>query len=209
MASNIDICNLALTKLGAQPIPSLTSNDPKAAFLNRVYFLYRDDLQTIWRWNFTRAYAELPVLSTAPPFGYYYAYQLPSNFIRLENVDVSMGNSINIGTPGLYLGDYQSDRNASYQIVGQQIWTNVPAPLRIIYARRMEDPTQFDQAFVNALASYIAWNGCEQLTGSNSKKDQAERMYNTAVRMARMTNAIQCSPEQIPDDTFMMSRLSS
>ena len=209
MASDIDICNLALIKLGAQPIPSLTSNDPKAAVLNRTYALYRDELQRVWRWNFTRVQAELPVLTQAPQFGYYYAYTMPSDLIRIEQVDISLGNSINIGEPGASLGDLNTDRNQDYRIYGRQILTNIPAPLRIEYAARVTDPTLFDAAFVNALACYLAYNLCEQLTGSSAKKDAAEKMYLMAIRSARWTNAIELPPETIPDDTFMTSRLSS
>lgn len=206
MASDIDICNLALTKLGKQPIPSLTANEPTAAFLNRVYTLYRDELQTIWRWNFTRAYAELPALTTAPEFQYSTAYPLPDGFLRVENVDISLGNNMAIGQPGVNLGDLNLNRSSDYQIVGTQIYANVGPPLRMIYARRVTDPAQFAPEFVNAFASYLAWNGCEQLTGSNAKKDQAERMYMTAIRMARMTNAVQLPPEIVPDDTLIASR---
>jgi hypothetical protein len=209
MASVVDICNLALVKLGAQPIPSLTSNDPKAAVLNRVYPLLRDKLLRVFRWNFTRVYTELPALDTAPPFEYSYAYQLPADYLRLELADVSSGSSQAVGMPSASINDWNFNRNQDYRIVGRQIWSNVTPPLRIQYAARIEDPAQYDAAFVESLASYIAWQLCEQLTGSNQKKEAARQEYLLSIREARMTNAIELPPETLPDDTFMQSRLAS
>jgi hypothetical protein len=209
MASDIDICNLALVKLGAQPIPSLTSNDPKAAVLNRVYPLLRDKLLRVWRWSFTRKYVLLPLLTDVPPFEYAYAYQLPADCLRLELVDVSQGNSQAVGLPAASMGDWNFNRNQDYRIVGRQIWTNVPPPARIQYAAQITDPAMFDAAFVESLACYIAWQLCEQLTGSGQKKQAAQQEYMISMREARITNAVELPPETIPDDTFMQSRLSS
>ena len=209
MASDVDICNLALVKLGAQPIPSLTSNDPKAAVLNRVYPLLRDKLLRVWRWNFTRVYTELPALTDSPPFEYSYAYQLPSDYLRLELADVSDGTSQAVGMPAASIGDWNFNRNQDYRIVGRQIWSNVPPPLRIQYAAQITDPTQFDAAFVESFACYIAWQLCEQLTGSSQKRQMAQQEYMVSIREARMTNAVELPPETLPDDTFMQSRQSS
>lgn len=209
MASDIDICNLALVKLGAQPIPSLTSTDPKAAVLNRVFPMLRDKLQRVYYWSFNLTYAELPVLADAPPFEYSYAYSLPADFLRLRLADVSNGSSQFVGMPGVNIGDWNFNRNQDYRIVSGQIWTNVPAPLRIQYSRRVTDPTQFDAAFNESFACYIAYQLCEQLTGSTQKKQMLEREYMMSMRDARMTNAVELPPETIPDDSFMQSRLSS
>jgi len=209
MASDVDICNLALVKLGAQPIPSLTSNDPKAAVLNRVYPLLRDKLLRVWRWNFTRVYIELAALTDSPPFEYSYAYQLPSDYLRLELADVSDGTSQAVGMPAASIGDWNFNRNQDYRIVGRQIWSNVPPPLRIQYAAAITDPTQFDAAFVESFACYIAWQLCEQLTGSSQKRQMAQQEYMVSIREARMTNAVELPPETLPDDTFMQSRQSS
>lgn len=209
MASDIDICNLALGKLGAAPIVSLLDNNPKAAILYRMYPLLRDKLQRVYRWSFTLAYAELPALADAPLFEYNYAYQLPSDCLRLNLADVSIGNSIMVGMPSASIGDWNFGRNQDYRIVGTKVYTNVPAPLRIQYAARVTDATQFDAAFVDTLACYVAWQLCEQLTGSAQKKNAAAQEYQFSLREARAVNAIELPPETIPDDTFMQARLSS
>ncbi len=209
MASEVDICNLALVKLGAQTIPSLTVTTAPAPVLLRVYPLLRDKLLRVWRWNFTRVYAELPQLTDSPPFEYTYAYQLPADYLRLELADVSNGTSQAVGMPAASIGDWNFNRNQDYRIVGRQIWTNVPPPLRIQYAARIVDPAQYDAAFIESLACYIAWQLCEQITGSSQKKQAAQNEYMISIREARMTNAVELPPETMPDDTFMQARLSS
>lgn len=209
MASNVDICNLALVKLGAQSIPSLTANEPKAAALNRVYPMLRDKLQRVYYWSFNLAYDELPASDTAPDFEYDFIYPLPSDFLRLRLADCSNGSSPAVGMPSASLGDYNFARMQQYRIVGRSIYTSIPAPLRIQYSRRVEDPEQFDVAFNESLACYIAWQLCEQLTGSGQKKQAAQQEYMMSLREARMTNAMELPPETIPDDTFIQARLGS
>ena len=210
MASDIDICNMALAKLGSAPIVSLTENSPKAALLLRTYGLYRDKLQRIFKWSFAMTYAEQPVLTTTPLFEYNYAYSLPANCLRLDLVDVSFTKSFNnVGMPGVNLSDLNTGRSQDYRVVGRQIYTNVPPPLRIQYGAQVTDPTQFDAAFCEALACYLAWQCCEQITGGAQRKKDAAQEYQMSMREARMANAVELAPETIPDDTLMASRRSS
>jgi len=209
MASDIDICNLALIKLGAQTILSLTANEPKAAALNRAYPMLRDKLQRVYFWGFNLTYAELPASTIAPLFEYTTAFPLPPDCLRLRLVDVSNGSSIFVGMPAASLADYGFARQQQYRVVSGTIYTSVPAPLRIQYSRRVIDATQFDVAFNECLACYIAWQLCEQLTGSGQKKQSAGQEYQMSLREARMTNAMELPPETIPDDTFIQSRLQS
>ncbi len=152
----------------------------------------------------------MPVLSVSPLFEYNYAYQLPDDCLSLDLADVSLGTSFNnVGMPGLNLSDLNTGRAQDYRIAGRKIYTNVPPPLRIQYRARIKDPTQFDVAFDEALACYIAWQGCEQITSSSQKKQAAFQEYQMSMREARMANAIELPPETISDDTLMASRLSS
>lgn len=209
MASDIDICNLALAKLGSAPIASLGDNNPKAALLNRTYGMLRDKLQRVYLWNFNLRYAELAADTTAPLFEYDFAYPLPSDCLRLRLADVSNHSSKAVGMPAASMGDWNFNRNQNYRIAGNFIYTDVAAPLRIQYSARVTDPTQFDVAFNECFASYLAWQLCEQILGSSQKQQMLGQGFQLSLREARMTNAIELPPETIPDDTFMQSRLSS
>jgi hypothetical protein len=220
MSSDVDIANLAMAKLGQQPIQSFLDTTTRAANINRTYPMLRDKLQRK-RWNFNRAYVFLPVLGTAPVFEYSYAYQLPSDYLRLElaapvqPVGTPPAGSISfapptntVGMPGANLTEYSNSRNQDYRIVGLQIWTNIPAPLGVIYGKRVTDPTQFDSFFVESFAAYLAWQLCEQLTGSNEKKDALAKEFQMSISEAQTAKAIELPPEAIPDDTWMLARIA-
>ena len=219
--SDIDICNLALTKLGQQPITSFTDNTTRSAIMGRNYAPLRDKLQRK-RWNFNRVYANQPALSTAPPFEYQYAYPLPDDYLRLELAaqvqpngapppgQVPFGPPISIvGMPGVDLSDYNNSRSQDYRIVGKQIWSNIPPPLSIIYGARVTDPNMFDANFVETLATYLAFELCEVITNSNAKKAALGQDYKEELFEALNAKAIELPPEHIPDDTWVLSRISS
>jgi len=219
--SNVDIANLALTKLGQPPITSFDDNTVAARAINRTYFMLRDKLQRR-RWNFNRAYTNLSALVDGPPFEYQYAYQLPSDYLRLELAaqaqptgqppegEISFGPPLStVGMPGVNLSDYNNGRSQDYRIVGRQIWSNIPSPLSIIYGRKEDDPNMFDAFFVESLAAYLAWQLCEQLTNSNQKKAELRDEFRDSVWEALNGKAIELPPETIPDDTWLLSRISS
>jgi hypothetical protein len=210
--SDVDIANLALQKLGQQPIVSFDQPTPRAAAFNRCYGMYRDKMQRR-RWNFNRAYTNLPALTAVPPFEYQYAYQLPDDYLRLElasQVQPNIGSPLNvISMPGVSLADYNGGRTQDYRIVGKQIWSNIPPPLSIIYGKRETDPNMFDAAFTTAFASYLAWELCELITNSNAKKATLAQEFKEAVWEALNAKAIELPPETIPDDTWMLARIGS
>jgi hypothetical protein len=204
MASDVDIANLALTKLGAQPIVSFEDNNPRSAAFLRSYDLLRDKLQRTHRWSFTRKFiADLPALLTPPPATqqqYGHAYSLPTDFLALDLFGAYM--------PGVNLNDWNNTRNQDYVIVGRQIYSYYPPPAQIMYFSRVTDPKQFDAAFVDALACYLAWQLCELLTSSNEKKSAAFQEYKDSLGEAVRANAVELPPETIADDTWMWSRLA-
>lgn len=214
MSSDVEIANLALTKLGQTPINSFTDNTTRAAAINRSYAMFRDKLLRVFKWNFNRAYAKLAVSTTAPLFEYPYAYQLPTDCLRLDNVSIGVPSTTTasngytgIGMPGLNLADFSFDRSQDYRVVGKMIYTWVAPPLNIVYGARITDPNMFDGAFVESFATYLAWQLCEEITSSTAKKESLGKEYENSMREARMTNAIDLPPETIPDDSLMASRL--
>jgi len=95
--SDVQICNMALQKLGAQSIVSLQDINPRAQALNNSYEMYRDRLQRM-RWNFNRAYAFLPQIAAPPIYEYPYGYQLPADFLGLELATQSYPNTAPVST---------------------------------------------------------------------------------------------------------------
>lgn len=216
--SNVGIANLALLKLGKPRIASFDDNGTVNQIFAEQFDTLRDTLLRMG-WNFARTYATLSALTTPPPFQYIYAFALPSDFIRLEWAGPAQpigtqppGNppppQTVLGMPGMNLNAYNNQLIQDYRIVGNQIWTSITSTLSIIYARRVTDPNLFDAYFVEALASYCAEQLCEAITGSNAKFPRFEQEFQEAIAQAIKYRSLENPPTTIPDDTWMMARVS-
>jgi len=200
VASNIQITNSALTKLGATRITSLSDNVKSAREINAVFELRRDHLLRSHNWSFAMERTTLPALDDAPAWGYAYMYQLPTDCVRVVQVNDAWV------VPGL--ADYTSGPDSEpYKITGRRIETDIGAPLKLRYVKRITDAGSFDASFVEVFAADLAYQVCEALTQSNTKREQARNDLRQALLEAVRSNAIELPPEAIPDDSWILSRL--
>ena len=88
-ASEVQICNVALRKLGARRITALTDDTEEAKSCTDVFDRLRDKLLRIHPWNFATKRAALAVSTTSPAWGYDNAYPLPADCLRITSVDTS------------------------------------------------------------------------------------------------------------------------
>jgi len=197
--SDVAIVNLALTKLGDARITSLDDDSKPARTMKAIYELIRDAELRRRKWRFSIRRASLPALAEIPAFGYANAYQLPADCVKLLMVgDLA---------PGVDLSDIRTGFDTElYSLEGRQILTDLAAPLSLRYQARVTDPAQFDATFVAALASRLAYEACEDLTQSSSKKQDAMNDYRLAIREAVAANAIEVVPTPLPDDSWLLSR---
>jgi hypothetical protein len=199
MASQVEIANRALTKLGAARIISFADDNKQARSVNSMFDVVRDAELRSHLWSFTIKRSSPAALSTTPNWGYDYEYQLPSDCLRLLEV-----NDI---YPGPNMDDYRNSSTQEYVIEGRKILTNEGPPLKIRYVSRVEDTTQWDATFVEAFACRLAMEMCEDLTQSNTKKELLLNDYGRAIMMAIRANSIELPPKDLPDDSWVMSRL--
>jgi len=190
MASEVDICNLALQRLGAKSITALTDDSTNARECNRTYAHARDSELRAHPWNFARKRASLAASSTAPAFEYARAFPLPADFLRL------MSNNGRLGLTN------QDD----LQIEAGNILTNDSAPLPITYIAQITDPEAFDQLFTDLLVARIARDLAEKITQSNAKIQAAQTLYTEARSEARRINASERPPQQAPEDPWITAR---
>lgn len=199
MASVIQVANRALTKLGAARIISLNDNNKQARAISSCFEDLRDAELRAHRWQFSIKRDSLPVLAAGPAYGFQYQYQLPADFIRLDQ--------INDQYPDTIMDNYIGTETAEWAIEGNKILTSLGAPLKIRYGYRVQDPNQWDPLFREALACRIAAELCEDLTQSDTKKQNAWADWKRAINTAISVNAIERIPQMPPDDQFIISRL--
>jgi len=177
MASDVDICNIALSRLGdSATVASIDppEGSPQAGHCAQWYPVCRDMLLEMRNWSFALKRVSLAQLAMPWP-EWSYAYGVPADCIKpIAVLPAQAGNDYSVSLHGLtsaFTGD-TNDRlsTASAYVprdyvleateVGEKIiYTDEPdAVLRYLY--RVIDPTKFTPLFVDAfgwlLASYLA-----------------------------------------------------
>jgi hypothetical protein len=189
MASDVGICNRALQKLGAKRIVSLTDDTPNARACNVAYEVVRDAELRAHPWSFAIARTQLAADANAPAFGRANSFQLPSDYLCLREK---------------YPEDNSLDND--WQIEGRKILTDDEAPLDLRYTAKVTDPNDMDVLFREAFATKLAFELCEEITQSNSKKESLRTDYKEIIREARKANAIERVASQPPEDTWVTVR---
>lgn len=199
MASQVEIVNRALLKLGAQPIMDMLDASKQARTMTAIYDTVRKAEIRKRLWAFALRRTQLPALSEVPSWGFARAFQVPSDNLRLVQIgDVFVAPS---------LQDYRQGDDAAWSIEDGKICTDFGDPLKIRYLANVTDPGVFDACFVDALAAKLAYEGCEAITQSNSKKAEAMDDYRMAVKEAALAGAVEKAPSGWPDDSWMLGRL--
>lgn len=189
MASETEIANRALQRLGAARITALDDTSSKnARACNVAYAPLRDALLRAHPWSFAIARAALaadtdvPVGDDAPAL----QYTWPTDALRIL---------------------LPKDHTLDWIIEGRKILTGWGAPLYIRYIAKITDPNTMDPLFREALACWMAVEMCEEITQSNTKKAALKDDYEMIIAEARRTNAIEKPAVTSPDGSWDYERL--
>lgn len=216
--SAIDICNSALSMVGAASIMSLTDNSREARVCNLQYDSNRRDELRKHYWNFALKRIVLAPDSAAPAFDFAYQFTLPSDCLRvvipndafldwtLEGRKI-LTNSIKSPFSSNVVN---SQPGTVYTPPGGITTTYVAAPpapqLNLKYVADITDATVFDSSFYNVLAISLAVDICESLTQNSGKKQGLKQDYKDSVIEARTADAFENLPADAPDDGWWLVR---
>lgn len=194
MASEVDICNAALNKIGARPITDLADPTSEAGVCNANYGrLLIVELQSR-PWAFSTRRRNVGPSAAAPAFGPTLAFDLPEDYLSLVEVAERWAWQMQ-----------PSDSNdAAWYFEGRQILTDIANPLPLRYVA--QDPVMVNYLFNEALACSLAFEICDSLTGQPAKKDRALRDYQLALERAVSSNAILQAPRRNIEGSWISSR---
>lgn len=201
MASQPQICNLALTMIGSGTITAITDNNDRARALSAVYAPVRDAELRSHLWRFSIKRASLPKLVPVPVSGpYTQLFQLPSDCLKVLEV----GDWF----PGADVSDYRTGPSgADWKIEGTTILSNLTAPLSLRYVAQITDEGIFDAAFVQAFAARLAQRICNRMTPSTGDRQLGMVEYKEAISLALRANAIEEPPEHSADSSWVLARI--
>ena len=185
MSSVTDICNQALSKVGDELISCLTDSSKQARYCRMLYASTRDAVLRAHPWNFAIDRAELAQLTAAPAYEYTYQFQLPSDCLRvlqMEEVDMV------------------------FKIEGGKLLTD-EGTAKIKYIKRVTDSALFDSLFIAALSARLAAEMAVPLADSKTLAETMWELYLNKIGEARGIDAQEGTPDDIPADTWLDSRL--
>jgi hypothetical protein len=204
MATEVDIANRALSKLGEARIISLDDNNKPARAMKARLSLLRDAELEAYAWRFAVKRTTLAASTEVPSWGYGAVYERPVDDLRPLMVN---GGYVDFRTIGVQYEDSGFQRkHVPYEIIEGKIHTDLPAPLQYEYVARITNTGAFSALFVEALAARLAADAAEELTQSRGKKEDAAREYEATMKQARRVNALYNPPRRKSASSWFMSR---
>ena len=165
MASVVDLCNMALSHLGAETlIASISPPDgsAEAGYCATFYPMARQVALSEHAWTFAKTRAQLAQV-TNPSTVWAYAYALPSDCVDPVRVLNTAALSVLLATPawettGNYLAlfDQLTEQGcADYEVENGVLLTNEPEAT-LIYTRDVTDTTKWSALFTTGVAQLLA-----------------------------------------------------
>ncbi len=225
MSSDVDICNLALARLGDEAtVSSINPPDQSAQanYCSRFYPLSLAAVLDDHNWGFATKTVTLAALTNSNTL-WAYCYALPSDIINLIALfdaaavgDVNYGGSVSKGSDSLYgqgsTTDYinrlathgnQQDFSVEVDSSGNGVVYTNQANAMMKYAAYVANPSQFPPSFIDALA----WKLASNLAGIIIKGDvgvsasiKCMQAYTSALKSAKEsdTQNRKVSPRPVP-----------
>lgn len=173
MASKIDICNLSLTKLGADRIMAMDEDTEVAKKMVAVYNLILDEVLSAHPWNFAIKRVAMALSNDSPAFGYSYQHQIPSDCMRVL---------------GIYNGTDESDAIEDYKKEGDVILSEEDT-LYIRYIARIADSTKYSPHFITTFSTRLAAELAYPLANSGALAETMLKLYQTLLSQAKGVDA--------------------
>lgn len=183
----VELCATALLKIGARPIADLEEGTVEADCARRLYPIARDALLAAHPWSFTLAQADLEPAPEAPVADFSYAFTLPEGHLRTISV-----------------GPRSRSRGLAYRVQGGRILCDAPA-ITLAYQRRVAE-SELPAFFVPPLVTRLAAELCVPLTESGSRALELARLAEAELRLARLIDSQQATPQRFEDFTLIGAR---
>ena len=184
MATQVEIWNMALGLIGAEPVATISDNTRNAKACATFYETTKLNLLRSHNWNFALKRSTLNSSST-PAFEFLYAVAKPTDYLRI----VSFYN---------YRGEFKEE--------GGNILLN-QSSVQLKYVRDDVSEADFDPSFVVCLASKLAHVICYQITQSATLVQSVEKIHKDDLSAARRNNAISNTPDNFQEQVWLAERL--
>lgn len=207
MTSPIDICNRALSMIGARStISALNENSAQAQMCNLHYDNTRTSVLRVHNWSFARRQATLGLIAAAkgtpenlagtgpiPLVPWLYEYAYPTDCLRVRSI--YQPDSAASAIPFII----SSDRDAGGNDI-KVILTNQSQAI-LIYTADIPNPDLWDNEFADAMVASLGADLAIPLTGDKTIAEMCIKVASSTVLQARTTDSTETpsNRENIPD----------
>lgn len=179
MASLVEICNFALSRLGADRITSLSDNTQSAKLCNVFIDDVVREVMTEGDWTTLIRRQALVQTSNTPTYGYDYEFQLPTNPECLRVLAINE----------IYVGDYD------FRIEDDKLLIN-ESSVSVRFIGRITDPETFGPMLTKAIKTRLTAELAYPITGSDGLTQMWFDKYERELMKALAIDGQQGSPEQ-------------
>lgn len=148
MATDVDLCNLALFRIGqSQTIASLSENSVPAQACNQIFSFLRDMVLRSFPWPFATQRVTLSQLAVTAPQNWGYVFALPTDCLKARGITF----------PGNRVPRADLDTPFEVAAMGDQlvIYCDDPAP-ELVYTSRVVNIGMWDPLAADALSALIS-----------------------------------------------------
>ena len=199
MATQLDICNLALLRLGQGQIGAMTEQSKEAQYCLKFWDADRRASLRDYAWNFATPDPALLALLPNTPVDFAYAYQLPADCLRA----LTIFNPIMLREGLLGVVDISDVSSAAFDNLAQQILaeltffkirknrvlvTNMQNAY-LVYTADITDTSKYDDQFVEALSYRLAIDLALPITANPQFASTMTSLYRGSLLAARKSDA--------------------
>ena len=173
-----------MIRVKADMISDLGGSAANEIIGNAIYDPVRRSLLRSHNWNFATEYVELGQLTTTPAFKFQYAYQLPSDCLRVIDLHGTEEN---------------------FKVIGNKIFTDAESAY-LIYIKDVTDTGAFDVLFEECLVLKLAYEACFYITGSAPLTAQLIQEFEMKFKEAKRADGQEDIPDTWTNGTLIDSR---
>ena len=185
MVSEVDVCNAALIKLGDENTISAIGQDGREGEIcELMYPQVRDRLLASHPWNFAIGRSTLIADTTTPDFEFNFQYFLPGDYMR-------------------GLGLFESQER--WKVEGDKLLTN-ETTVQLLYIKKETNTGKYPALFTEALASTLAGEIAEVITGSTQKAQVFTAEGEKKFREAKRRDGQEGTPDNFQSNVFTSTK---
>jgi hypothetical protein len=181
----VGIGNMALTLIGEEPITSFDEDSKPARFVKQHYENVRDFVLRQHCWSCATRRATLALSAVAPEWGFANAYQLPTGYLRLVEIECN---------------------KSEYAIEEDKLLSD-GSPMRIVYIFRLTDVAKMDPLLQQAIAAMLAAELSIAIVQNRDLMRMLFQLYKDKVEEAKTVDVVEGPIETAEMSTWLEARL--